>query len=144
VNKPMIVAIPATLGPFDGFKEGDTVTLSIRGLPDQCIPVFADEAAVYKWAVDRIAAASGPTPNESARLFPDEQEGYVFYVGSGTRGIITGLKNIEIDSRSWVESAEVQVSDGSNRQGWVSTMMIFNPELEKLIDEQKKNMAGKK
>ena len=140
----MIIGIPGTLGPFDGFKEGQTVTLSIRGLPDQAIPVFADEAAVYKWAMDRMTAASGPTPNESARVFPDEQEGFVFYVSSGTRGVITGLKDIEIDSTSRVESARVQVSDGSNRQGWVPTGMIFNPRLEKLIAERMKNRAGEK
>src|SRR6516225_4901617 len=78
-GRPKAIAIPWTGGPFGGFKKGEEVTLAIRGLPDQAIPVFADEAAVHNWAVDR--------PRQT-RVFPDEQAGVVFYVRSGTRGVV--------------------------------------------------------
>ena len=116
----------APSGPFLGFKKGEEVTLAIRGLPDQAIPVFADEAAVHNWAVDR--------PRQT-RVFPDEQAGVVFYVRSGTRGVVTQLKEFKIDSKSWTEAAKIRLSDGSKRAGWVLIAMIFNPRLEKLIDE---------
>jgi hypothetical protein len=120
-------------GPFFGLKKGEEVTLRIRGLPDQAIPVFSDEAAV-KWAVAR---------QSETRAFPNEQKGVVFYVGPGTLGIITKLKKFEIDSKSWTEAAKIRLVDGSKRAGWVSISMIFNPRFEKVIDEWK-SRSGKK
>lgn len=123
---PKAILLPWTGGPFLGFKKGEEVTLAINGLPDQAIPVFAGEAAVHNWAVAQLA---------EPRLVPDEQQGVVFYVGPGTRGVITRLKKFEIDSKSWTEAAKIRLKDGSKRTGWVLIAMIFNPRLEKLKEE---------
>jgi len=123
---PQAIALPWTGGPFGGFKKGEEVTIAIRGLPDQVIPVFAAEDAVHNWAV---AQRSEP------RLLPDEQQGVVFHVAPGTPGVITRLKKFEIDSKSWTEAAKIRFRDGSKRTGWVLIAMIFNPRLEKSVEE---------
>jgi hypothetical protein len=116
----------APSGPFLGFKKGEEVTLAIRSMPDQAIPVFREEAAVHNWVIAK---------RSDTGVFPDEQESVVFYVRSGTRAVIMRLKKFEIDSQSWTEAAKIRLSDGSKRAGWVSLGMIFNPRLEKLIEE---------
>jgi DNA-binding MarR family transcriptional regulator len=125
-NLRKAVALPWTGGPFLGFKKGEEVTLAIRGLPDQVIPVFVAEAAVHNWAVAR---------RSESRFLPDEQQGVVFQVAPGTPGVITRLKKFEIDSKSWTEAARIRFRDGSKRAGWVLIAMIFNPRLEKLVEE---------
>jgi hypothetical protein len=65
----------------------------------------------------------------------------VFYVGPGTRGVITKLKKFEIDSKSWTEAAKIRLCDGSKHAGWVSISMIFNPRFEKVMDEWKSRGA---
>jgi hypothetical protein len=100
--------MPRTGGPFGGFKKGEKVTFAIRGLPDQAIPVFRDEAAIYDWAIALLKEKS---------IFPNEQEGVVFYVSAGTRGVVTRLKKITVDSRSRVEAARIGLKDGSERTG---------------------------
>jgi DNA-binding MarR family transcriptional regulator len=125
-NLPQAVALPWTGGPFLGFKKGEEVTLAIRGLPDQVIPVFAAEGAVHNWAVAR---------RSESRFLPDEQQGVVFHVAPGTPGVITRLKKFEIDSKSWTEAAKIRFRDGSKRTGWVLIAMILNPRLGKLVEE---------
>ena len=133
-NLPKAITLPWTGGPFLGFKKGEEVALAIRGLPDKHIPVFADEAALHNQAVAR---------HSQTRYFPDEKEGVVFYVGPGTRGVITRLKKFEIDSKSWTEAAKIRFRDGSKRTGWVLIAMIFNPRLEKLVEEWRSRSAQK-
>ena len=133
-GSPKAIAIPWAGGPFQGFKKGEEVTLAIRSMPDQAIPVFSDEAAVHNWVIAQ---------RSDTGVFPDEQESVVFYVRSGTRGVLTRLKKFEIDSHSWTEAAKIRLSDGSKRAGWVSLGMIFNPRLEKLIEERRSRSEEK-
>src|SRR5215470_17050948 len=77
---PQAIALPWTGGPFGGFKKGEEVTLAIRGLPDQVIPVFAAEDAVHNWAVAQ---------SSKKRLILNEQHDIVRQAAQDTPGIIT-------------------------------------------------------
>jgi hypothetical protein len=125
--------------PFDGFKNGQGVTLAIRGFPEQPIPVFADDRAIQKWQGD-MAAAYQRGEDEKAHVFPEEAPGFLFYASQATRGVITKLKRVEITSRSWVDCANVRLNDGTNREGLVPLGMIFNPKREKRIEKEMKRL----
>jgi hypothetical protein len=136
--RPMIM--PGIDEPFDGLKNGEHVTLVYRALPEQSIPVFTDEAAVYKWQKDM---SDDHKSGKQLRVFPDEELGFLFYADQGTRGQIVELKRVETGPTSWAECARVRLEDGTNREGLVPLMMIFNPKMEKLIEEEVRRLRDK-